>query len=60
MYSLNDYVPETEHERVKQALFDSGAGQIGYYEQCVVGKLKVMDNLKQCNAAIQALVSLVN
>mgnify|MGYP001556079627 CR=1 FL=1 len=34
MYSLNYYVPVEHHEKVKQALFDCGAGRIGHYDQC--------------------------
>lgn len=34
MYALSYYIPSSDHERVKQALFDSGAGNIGHYEQC--------------------------
>ncbi len=41
MYSLIYYIPPDEHERVKQALFDCGAGKMGQYEECcweVLGK----------------------
>ncbi len=34
MYLLIYYVPPDAHERVKQALFDSGAGKIGNYDKC--------------------------
>ena len=34
MYSLTYYIPPGDHERVKQALFTSGAGQIGQYDEC--------------------------
>lgn len=34
MFSLSYYIPQSDHERVKQALFDKGAGKIGEYEQC--------------------------
>lgn len=34
MYSISYYIPEHEHERVKQALFACGAGKIGLYDQC--------------------------
>ncbi len=33
MYSLIYYIPPSEHERVKQALFAQGAGKIGHYDQ---------------------------
>ncbi len=34
MYSLCFYVPESNVEAVKQALFDAGAGRIGDYQHC--------------------------
>ena len=34
MYFIYCYVPESHLERVKQALFDAGAGQVGNYKQC--------------------------
>jgi len=34
MYRLNFYVPESDLETVKSALFAIGAGKIGDYEQC--------------------------
>jgi hypothetical protein len=34
MYCLNYYVPVEHHEKVKQALFDCGAGRVGKYDQC--------------------------
>lgn len=34
MYSLIYYIPPDEHERVKQILFDCGAGKIGQYDEC--------------------------
>lgn len=34
MYSLTYYIPLSDHARVKQALFDSGAGKIGQYDEC--------------------------
>ena len=41
MYSLIYYITPDEHEHVKQALFDCGAGKIGQYDECcweVLGK----------------------
>ncbi len=41
MYFLSYYIPTNEHQRVKQALFNCGAGKIGSYDQCcweIVGK----------------------
>ena len=34
MYALIYYVPVSDHERVKQSIFDSGAGKTDHYEQC--------------------------
>jgi len=34
MYKLCFFVPESNLETVKQALFDQGAGRIGNYDQC--------------------------
>jgi hypothetical protein len=34
MYKIVFYVPETHLELVKQAVFNSGAGKIGDYDQC--------------------------
>lgn len=34
MYKICVYVPENTVEKVKQALFDAGAGRIGNYDCC--------------------------
>lgn len=34
MYKIVFYVPESHLQEVKQAVFDSGAGKIGDYDQC--------------------------
>lgn len=34
MYKICVYVPEKSVEKVKQALFDAGAGRIGNYDCC--------------------------
>lgn len=34
IYKLVVYVPEADHDRVRQALFDAGAGKIGQYSHC--------------------------
>lgn len=34
MYLINFYVPETDLERVKSAMFEAGAGKIGRYSKC--------------------------
>ncbi len=33
MYKICFFVPKTHAERVKQALFEAGAGRIGHYDQ---------------------------
>lgn len=34
MYKICVYIPENSVEKVKQALFDAGAGRIGNYDSC--------------------------
>jgi len=34
MYKICVYIPENSVEKVKQALFDAGAGKIGNYDCC--------------------------
>lgn len=34
MYKICVYIPEDSVEKVKQALFDAGAGRIGNYDSC--------------------------
>ncbi len=34
VYKLSFFVPESDLETVKQALFDAGAGRIGDYDRC--------------------------
>lgn len=34
MYKISVYVPESDLETVKKALFDAGAGRIGNYDSC--------------------------
>ena len=34
MFSLSYYIPASDHDRVKQALFDKGAGKVGQYDEC--------------------------
>ena len=34
MYKICFFVPEENAETVKQAVFDTGAGRIGQYDQC--------------------------
>jgi len=34
MYKISVFVPESNAETVKQAMFDAGAGRIGDYDRC--------------------------
>lgn len=34
MYKLSVFIPEESKEKVKQAMFNSGAGHIGNYDSC--------------------------
>jgi len=34
MYQISFYVPEKDAEKVKVAMFEAGAGQIGNYDRC--------------------------
>jgi len=34
MYSITVFVPEEHSEKVKEALFNAGAGKLGAYEKC--------------------------
>ncbi len=34
LYQISFYVPETHCDRVKQALFDAGAGRLENYQNC--------------------------
>lgn len=34
MFHISFYVPEEYKEKVKEAMFDAGAGRIGNYEKC--------------------------
>jgi len=41
LYQINFYVPKEHCEKVKQAMFDAGAGIIGDYQECswqILGK----------------------
>lgn len=51
MYKICIYVPENSLEKVKQALFDAGAGKIGNYDCCCwqtegVGQFRPLQNSK--------------
>jgi len=51
MYKLCVYVPENSVEKVKQALFDAGAGRIGNYDSCCwqtagTGQFRPLENSK--------------
>ncbi len=34
MFHIHCYVPESHLDKVKQALFNAGAGRLGHYNQC--------------------------
>ncbi len=49
MYKICVYVPEKHVEKVKQALFDAGAGRIGNYDSCCwqtegIGQFRPLQN----------------
>ena len=49
MYPISVYVPETDLEIVKNAMFDAGAGRYDNYEQCAwqtigMGQFKPINN----------------
>ncbi|MDC9727189.1 MAG: NGG1p interacting factor NIF3 [Candidatus Thioglobus sp.] len=51
MYQISFYVPETDLEIVKNAMFDAGAGRYDNYEQCAwqtigMGQFKPVDNAR--------------
>ncbi len=57
MYKICVYVPEKHVEKIKQALFDAGAGRIGNYDSCCwqtqgVGQFRPLQN---SNPAIGSL-----
>ena len=57
MYKICVYVPEKHVEKVKQALFDAGAGRIGNYDSCCwqtegIGQFRPLQN---SNPAIGSL-----
>ena len=57
MYKICVYVPENSVEKVKQALFNAGAGRIGNYDCCCwqtegIGQFRPLEN---SNPAIGSL-----
>jgi len=49
MYKICVYVPENSVEKVKQALFDAGAGRLGNYDSCCwqstgIGQFRPLQN----------------
>ena len=49
MYKLEFYVPETHLEKVKEAVFQTGAGKIGDYDCCCwqtegIGQFRPLEN----------------
>ena len=60
MYKISVYVPEKSVEKVKQALFDAGAGRIGNYDSCCwqtagIGQFRPLENSNPAIGAIQQL-----
>ena len=51
MYQISFYVPETGLEKVKNAMFDAGAGRYNNYQQCAwqtigMGQFKPVNNAR--------------
>ena len=51
MYQISFYVPETDLEKVKNAMFDAGAGRYNNYQQCAwqtigMGQFKPVNNAR--------------
>ena len=51
MYKICVYIPEDSVEKVKQSLFDAGAGRIGNYDSCCwqtdgTGQFRPLENSK--------------
>ncbi len=60
MYKISVYVPENSVEKVKQALFDAGAGRIGNYDSCCwqtagIGQFRPLENSNPAIGSIQQL-----
>ncbi len=60
MYKISVYVPENSVEKVKQALFDAGAGRIGNYDSCCwqsagIGQFRPLENSNPAIGAIHQL-----
>lgn len=51
MYKISVFIPKDSVEKVKQSLFDAGAGRIGNYEHCCwqtegIGQFRPLENSK--------------
>ncbi len=60
MFKICVYVPENYVEKVKCALFDAGAGQMGNYDSCCwqtagTGQFRPLDNSKPTIGSINQL-----
>ena len=60
MYKICLYVPEISVEKVKQALFDAGAGRIGNYDSCCwqtagTGQFRPLENSNPVIGSIHQL-----
>jgi len=60
MYKICVYVPENTVEKVKQALFDAGAGRIGNYDCCCwqttgTGQFRPLENSQPAIGSINEI-----
>ena len=64
MYKICVYVPENSVEKVKQALFDAGAGRMGNYDCCCwqstgIGQFRPLHNSKPAIGTLNTLEHVV-
>lgn len=60
MFKICVYIPENSVEKVKQALFEAGAGRIGNYDSCCwqttgVGQFRPLENSNPAIGSINQL-----
>lgn len=63
MYKFTAYIPETDLEAVKAALFAAGAGQLGGYSHCAwqtlgQGQFKPLDGANPAIGSVGSLTTL--
>ncbi|MFK5987072.1 MAG: NGG1p interacting factor NIF3 [Pseudomonadota bacterium] len=63
LYQLNYYVPEKNHEELKQRLFSAGAGKLNNYDQCCWqilggGQFRPLKNSKPTSGKLNQLQKL--